>query len=342
MKIIDIRSDTVTKPSKEMLSAMMNAPVGDDGYNEDPTVIKLEQMMAERAGMEAGLFTPSGTQSNLAAVMSHCQRGDEYIVGQTAHTYVWEGGGAAVLGSIQPQPLDLEEDGTLPLEKVDMVIKPLYDHHVRTKLLCLENTTNGKVLPINYLKDAHNFCNEKGLSSHLDGARVYNAAVHLGLELHDISKYFDSIAICLSKGLGAPVGSVLCGNSEFIKEAKRWRRVLGGSMRQSGIVAAAGIYALENNISRLSQDHENAQILAKGISDIEEMVLEENSLHTNMFFIKAPIRYTELREHVKQKGIILPNPFNKQGTIRFVTHMDVSRDDMNFVIDEIKSFYKKA
>ena len=319
MKIIDLRSDTVTKPSKEMLEAMMNASVGDDVFGEDPTVIKLEEILAERAGMEAGIFCSSGTQSNLIGIMSHCERGDEYIVGQTAHTYLWEGGGAAVLGSVQPQPLDFEEDGTLSLEKVNFVIKPIDDHHARTKLLCLENTTNGRALPLSYLREARIFCKEKSLKIHLDGARVFNAAVQLGVELSEISQNFDSISICLSKGLGAPIGSVLCGDKELIKRARRWRKVLGGGMRQAGVIAAAGIYVIENNISGLSQDHEHAQILALGLGEIDEIKLEPNSLHTNMFFMKLPDSYHALQSHLQQKGILLPKQPNKLGLIRLVT-----------------------
>lgn len=339
MKIIDLRSDTVTKPSKAMLDAMMRAEVGDDVYGEDPTVKKLESMMAEQAGMEAGLFASSGTQTNLLGILSHCERGDEYIVGQKAHTYLSEGGGAAVLGSIQPQPIDFEQDGSLSLEKVFMAIKPIDDHYARTRLLCLENTTNGKVLPLSYLDDVRSFCQINGLASHLDGARVFNAAVKQQVELRRISQAFDSISICLSKGLGAPVGSVLCGTKELIKTARRWRKVLGGGMRQAGILAAAGIYALENNINRLVEDHENAQLLALGLSTIDEIEVDIDALQTNIFFIKAPPEYAKLCEYLLHQGILFPRQANKMNLIRLVTHLDVSKKDIEQVINAVKNYY---
>ena len=338
MKTIDLRSDTVTKPSKAMLDAMMCAPVGDDVYGEDPTVIKLEAMIAERAGMEAAIFAPSGTQTNLMGIMSHCERGDEYIVGQTAHTYLWEGGGAAVLGSVQPQPLDFADNGTLPLKKIALAIKPIDDHLVRTKLLCLENTTNGKVLPLSYLKEASSLAKENALALHLDGARAFNAAVALDVELHTISQHFDSISIFFTKGLGAPIGSVLCGNKEFIKRARRWRKVLGGGMRQAGILAAACIYALEHNVARLKQDHENAKKLAERLSEINEITVAPNTLHTNMLYIETPQNYDSLQPYLAQKGIVLPKAPNKHGLIRLVTHLDISESDIDLIISEVKSF----
>lgn len=341
MKTIDLRSDTVTKPSQGMLNAMMNAKLGDDVFGEDPTVQKLESMIAERAGMEAAIFAPSGTQTNLLGIMAHCERGDEYLVGQTAHTYLWEGGGAAVLGSVQPQPLDFEEDGTLNLDKVTLAIKPIDDHHARTKLFCLENTTNGKVLPLDYLTKIKPFCDAHGLLGHLDGARVFNAAAKLKVELRVISQHFDSISICLSKGLGAPIGSVLCGTKELIKKARRWRKVLGGGMRQAGIIAAAGIYALENNIERLGQDHSNALQLANGLTEIDEIDIDADSVQTNMIFMKKPQHYTELQTYLTQQDIIFPKQPNKKHLIRLVTHLDVSKEDINRVIREIKNFYSK-
>ena len=339
MKTIDLRSDTVTKPSNAMLQAMMCAPLGDDVYGEDPSVIKLEAMIAERAGMDAAIFAPSGTQTNLMGIMAHCERGDEYIVGQTAHTYLWEGGGASVLGSVQPQPLDFESNGTLCLKKVTLAIKPIDDHLVRTKLFCLENTTNGKVLPLDYLKKASSLAKENALAFHLDGARVFNAAVALDVDLRTISQHFDSISICFSKGLGAPIGSVLCGNKEFIKRARRWRKVLGGGMRQAGILAAACIYALEHNVERLKQDLENAQRLAKGLSIINEITVVPHSVHTNILFIETPKNYDELQPYLAQKGIILPKAPNKHGLIRLVTHLDISTKDVDAIVSEIKSFY---
>ena len=340
MRAINLRSDTVTKPSQAMLQAMMNAEVGDDVFDEDPTVKKLEAMLAERAGMEAALFAPSGTQSNLLGIMAHCERGDEYIVGQTAHTYLSEGGGAAVLGSVQPQPLDFEQDGSLSLHQVAMAIKPMDNHYAKTKLLCLENTTQGKVVPLAYLAEVQTFCKSKGLSSHLDGARVFNAAVKLKVELNSISRYFDSISICLSKGLGAPIGSVLCGSKDLIHKAKRWRKMLGGGMRQAGIIAAAGIYALENNVTRLKEDHENAMLLAQGLSEVSGIEVDTESLQTNILFIKVANQYPQLQTYLAERGIIFPKQPNQKNFIRLVTHCDVSRGDIERVVAEVNVYYQ--
>lgn len=342
MKIIDLRSDTVTKPCQGMLNAMFSAEVGDDVYAEDPSVNLLEERVAEEANMEAGLFASSGTQSNLLGLMAHCERGDEYIVGQSAHTYMWEGGGAAVLGSIQPQPLECAADGSLPLIKVKQLIKPDDFHHCKTKLLCLENTTAGKVLPLQYLQDVAHFCRENQLKSHLDGARVFNAAVKLNVNLPSISSYFDSISICLSKGLGAPVGSVLCGSSEFIKTARRWRKVLGGGMRQAGILAAAGLYALQHNIKRLQDDHDNALFLANGLADCEEIEVDIQSLQTNILFASFQKNYVDLQQYLTKQGILLGKPRNSSGLVRLVTHLDVNLEDLKRVIQQIKQFYKKS
>lgn len=336
MQIIDLRSDTVTKPSAGMLKAMLSAPVGDDVFGEDPTVRALEERLADLSKMESAVFAPTGTQSNLLALLAHCGRGDEYIVGQSAHTYLWEGGGAAVLGSIQPQPLDFEADGTLDLHKVYLAIKPDDYHHARTKLLCLENTTAGKVLPLGYLQTIPQFCRENNLASHLDGARVFNAAAASNVTLDKISTNFDSISICLSKGLGAPLGSVLCGSADLIKEARKWRKMLGGGMRQAGIVAAAGLYALDNNIERLVDDHANAQLLAIELANFEQ--IEVVAVNTNIIFIRVAQGYTELREFLFAQGIILPKAANKVGLIRLATHLDVTQSDILRVIAEIKQF----
>lgn len=340
MKLIDLRSDTVTKPCKPMLAAMMQAEVGDDVYGEDPTVNKLEAMLADMSGMEAAVFAPTGTQSNLLGIMSHCQRGDEYIVGQKAHTYLSEGGGAAVLGSVQPQPIDFEDDGSLSLEKVFLAIKPNNFHYARTRLLCLENTQLGKVLPLNYLNEVKAFCQAQNLASHLDGARVFNATVKQKVALADISKNFDSISICLSKGLGTPAGSVLCGTKDLISIARRWRKVLGGGMRQVGYLAAAGIYALENNINRLEEDHYHARLLAEGLEKIEELTVDSESLQTNILFIKVSKDYPQLQAYLSQKGIILPPQANKINKVRLVTHLDIAKEDIGTVINTIKSYYR--
>lgn len=342
MKLIDLRSDTVTKPGPGMRQAMMLAEVGDDVYGDDPTVKKLEAIMAENAGMEAAVFAPTGTQSNLMGLMAHCERGDEYIVGQTAHTYMWEGGGAAVLGSIQPQPLDFDSDGSLNLDKVAMAIKANDNHHPRTKLLCLENTTQGRVLPLEYLETIKPFCAVHGLASHLDGARVFNAAVKLNVSLQAISRHFDSISICLSKGLGAPVGSVLCGNRELIQKARRWRKVLGGGMRQAGILAAAGIYALEHHVERLQDDHDNALYLANALSGIDGVSVDVSQLQTNMFEVCFGESYQALHDYLLKQGILFPKYPRKSGKVRLVTHLDVTRHDLQRLVDDIKTFYSSG
>jgi len=330
--IIDLRSDTVTQPSLAMREAMAGAETGDDVYGEDPTVRRLEQSLAERAGMEAGLFLPSGTQSNLVALLAHCARGDEYLVGQQAHTYKYEGGGAAVFGGIQPQPIDFEADGTLDLAKLRAAIKPDDAHFARTRLLCLENTVHGKALPMDYLQRAETFAREHGLALHLDGARVFNAAVKLGLQLSDVTKYFDTVSICLSKGLGAPVGSVLLGPADFIHEARRWRKVAGGGMRQAGLLAAACLYALEHNVDRLAEDHVNAQRLAAGLRDLPGFELAEEP-QTNMVFLRVTGHGPQaLAERLRIRNVVIsPAP-----VLRLVTHLDVSEDDVGAVIEAFR------
>lgn len=333
MNTIDLRSDTVTRPTAAMRDAMMTAPVGDDVYGEDPTVNRLQAMLAERVGMEAGLFVNSGTQGNLLALMGHCERGDEYIVGQQAHTYKYEGGGAAVLGSIQPQPIEFEDDGSLDLDRVAAAIKPDDFHFARTRLLCLENTTNGKVLPLEYLQRARDFCKERGLAYHLDGARVFNAAVALGVPVGDVTGYFDSVSICLSKGLGAPVGSVLCGSAELIDKARRWRKVLGGGTRQAGMLAAAGIVALEQHVERMEEDHRNAAMLASKLSSIDGV--EVDSQATNMVFVSLDDnREKSLAEFLEAQGVLISG----RGKVRMVTHLDVSEKDMDIVAQAVGEF----
>lgn len=336
MKPIDLRSDTVTKPSAEMRRVMTDAEVGDDVYGEDPTVNRLESLAAEMLGTKAALFCTSGTQSNLLALMAHCERGDEYIVGQYAHTYRYEGGGAAVLGSIQPQPLDFEEDGTLSLEKVSGVIKPDDPHYARTKLLCLENTHMGKVLPLPYLEAAKTLADDKALKMHLDGARVFNASIKLGVDVKEITQYFDTISCCLSKGLGAPVGSVLCGSAENIKKARRWRKLLGGGMRQAGILAAAGIYALTHNIERLKDDHENAMALARGLAQIDGITVDPQSVRTNIFFADIKADMNRLCGFLKERGVII----DTSGHLRLVTHLDISDEDVDHTIRAFAQFFQ--
>ena len=321
--MIDLRSDTVTRPTPAMLKAMTEADLGDDVFDDDPTVHRLEALAAETLGKEASMFVPSGTQSNLAALMTHCGRGDEYLVGQQAHTYLFEGGGGATLGGVQPQPIDQEPDGTLDLEKLATLIKPDDYHFARTRLLCLENTTWGKVLPQDYLAKAKSFADEHGLALHLDGARIFNAAIAQGIFAAELAAPFDSVSACLSKGLGCPVGSVLAGPADFVKEAKRWRKMLGGGMRQSGILAAAGIHALQHHVDRLAEDHANARLLADGLADIEG--IEVPPVQTNMVFATvAEHKVAGLAEHLRSQDILILAP--KAGGLRLVTHLDLDAD----------------
>lgn len=331
--MIDLRSDTVTRPTPAMLQAMVSAPLGDDVMGDDPTVIQLQAAVAERAGKAAGLFFPSGTQSNLAALMAHCDRGDEYLVGQLAHTYKYEGGGAAVLGSIQPQPIEHAEDGSLPLEKLAAAVKPQGDpHFARTRLLALENTFHGKLIPAGYIQAATDWARIEGLATHLDGARVFNAAVASGKPLADMCQPFDSVSICFSKGLGAPVGSVLVGSAELIGRAHRWRKMLGGGLRQSGVLAAACLYALDHHVTRLAEDHENARALAEGLRGIAGVkVLSQD---TNMLFVEfQPSRCDALTEALGKEGILMRAVYG--GPTRLVTHLDVSADDVQRVVQAV-------
>jgi threonine aldolase len=338
MKLIDLRSDTVTRPTPAMRAAMAEAEVGDDVYGEDPTVNRLEELAAGMLGTEAAIFAASGTQSNLMALLAHCGRGDEYIVGQKAHTYRYEGGGAAVFGSIQPQPLDFGPDGTLDLEKVSEAVKPDDVHFARTRLLCLENTQDGRALPLDYLAGAHACGRKHNLKLHLDGARIFNAAVKLEVPVDEIARHFDSVSVCLSKGLGAPVGSLLCSTTGAVKEARRWRKVLGGGMRQAGVLAAAGIVALKNHVGRLKEDHAKAALLAEGLSAIDDLSVDYSAMQTNMVFVElAEAHSAGLTEHLGKRGIIISG-----GTrIRLVTHLDVEKNDVHRVIEAFKDFFQR-
>ena len=332
--MIDLRSDTVTRPTPGMLQAMLAAELGDDVWGDDPTVLRLQAAVAERAGKQAGLFFPTGTQANLGALMAHCGRGDEYLVGQLAHTYKYEGGGAAVLGSIQPQPLENAADGSIPLDKIAAAIKPLDDHFARTRLLALENTIGGKVLPPTYVLEATALARSKGLATHLDGARVCNAAVASGKSMLELCAPFDSVSICFSKGLGTPVGSVVVGSEALISAAHRWRKVLGGGMRQSGILAAACLYALDHHYERLAEDHANAERLARGLAGIAEIkgVLQA----TNMVFVQFPNEHcTALEAWLKERGILIQALYNS----RLVTHLDVSSADIDTAVEAVKSYF---
>jgi threonine aldolase len=321
---IDLRSDTVTRPSEGMRRAMMAAELGDDVLGDDPTVNRLQADAADLLGFEDALFFPSGTQSNLAALMSHCQRGDEVIVGQEAHTYRYEAGGGAVLGSIQPQPLANRADGTLDLAEVEAAIKPDDAHFARTRLLALENTITGRVISRAYLEAALELAKRRGLATHLDGARIFNAAVKLGLPARALCKGFDSVSVCLSKGLGTPAGTVLVGAKEFIDRARRVRKMLGGAMRQAGLLAAAGLYALEHNVERLATDHANAARLADGLARIDGLEVEPPQ--TNMVFVRVPeMRCAALAAQLSRSGVLaLVGP-----RTRLCTHLDVDAQDID-------------
>jgi len=329
----DLRSDTVTQPTAAMREAMMAAETGDDVYGEDPTVNALQDRLAEMAGKQAALFMPSGTQSNLVALLTHCARGDEYIVGQAAHTYRYEGGGAAALGGIQPQPLPFNQRGELDLDEVRSAIKPDDAHFARTRLLCIENTVHGKVLSMNYLAKAWTLSREKGLALHLDGARVFNALVAQGVSLRDIACFADTVSICLSKGLGAPVGSVLLGSREFISRAHRWRKVTGGGLRQAGILAAAGLYALDNHVDRLAEDHRRATMLASGLRDAGYPVEETG---TNMVFVDSsalPLDRLQTTLDAARIRVDLHEPWK----MRMVTHLDLDDSSITRTIEAFRS-----
>ena len=334
MTVIDLRSDTVTQPSTGMRDAMASAPLGDDVYGEDPTVNKLESELALRLGFASALFVPTGTMSNLLALMAHCGRGDEYIVGQQAHTYKYEGGGAAVLGSIQPQPLEVQADGSLDLAQVVAAIKPDDFHFARTRLLALENTMQGKVLPVEYLAAASRLTREHGLALHLDGARLYNAAVKLGVDAGEITRHFDSVSVCLSKGLGAPIGSVLCGSTALIAKARRLRKMVGGGMRQAGSLAAAGLYALDHQVQRLADDHANAQWLG---DELRKAGYTVEPVQTNMVYVDIGDRAQALKAFAAERGIKL----SAAARLRMVTHMDVSRAQIEQVIATFVDFSRK-
>ena len=333
----DFRSDTVTRPSQAMRAAMASAEVGDDVFRDDPTVTRLEITMAERFGKDAAVFLTSGTQSNLVALMAHCERGDEYIVGQQAHCYRWEAGGAAVLGSIQPQPLNNQADGSLLLTDIEESIKPDDSHYARTRLLALENTIGGKVLPRDYVEAATALARRHGLACHLDGARLFNAAAALNTPVATLARPFDTVSVCLSKGLGAPVGSVLVGSAPLIAKARRTRKMLGGGLRQVGILAAAGLYALEHNVERLADDHANAMVLAQGLASFEQ--LKVTMPDTNIVFVEADGKIAaDFSAHLAARGIGITSSYGATKQ-RWVTHLDVDRAAVQNALDAAQTFF---
>ncbi len=329
---IDLRSDTVTRPTEAMRAAIASADVGDDVYGDDPTVRQLEEMVAAMLGFPAAMFVASGTQSNLCALLTHCQRGEEYLVGQTAHTYKYEGGGAAVLGSIQPQPVKLIDGLRFDLEELAGYVKADDVHFARTKLLTLENTKDGRALPHDYVEEAQQFARDRGLSLHLDGARLWNAAVTDQVAPSLIADGYDSVSVCLSKGLGAPVGSVLVGGDDFILTARRWRKMLGGGMRQAGVIAAGGIYAIEHHVNRLADDHDRAARLALAIADIDGIELVDHA--TNMVFAKfTGMPANDAAEYLRTKGIIM----SPGQIVRFVVHLGIDDEALDRVIAELRA-----
>jgi threonine aldolase len=334
MKWLDLRSDTVTQPSAAMRACALEVPLGDDVYGEDPTVNALQSRCADELGFEAGLFVPSGTQSNLLALMAHCERGDEYIVGSEAHTYKFEGGGAAVLGSIQPQPIPQEADGTLDLVTVASAIKPIGDpHFARTRCFALENTWWGRVLPQSYIADAAEVAKQHHLAFHLDGARLFNAAVAQNIHPREITKHFDSVSVCFSKGLGAPVGSMLLGSEALISKARRWRKVLGGGWRQAGLLAAMASYALDHNVERLADDHRRATTFANALRDSSKF--EVIGAFTNMVYLSVPKQeLAALAAHMKIRGIKLPTGNSR---VRLVFHLDINDEDLTQAIEAFKT-----
>ena len=354
--LVDLRSDTVTRPTAGMREAMAAAPLGDDVFGDDPSVNALQDKIAALLGFEAALFVPTGTQSNLCGVLSHCQRGDEYIVGQMAHCYRWEGGGAAVFGSVQPQPIVHQPDGSLALADIEEAIKPDDPHFARTRLLALENTIGGKLLPMAYVEQATALARSKGLARHLDGARLFNASVAQASAIqHDpaqgrvsrdsivkearrIAQCFDSVSVCFSKGLGAPVGSALCGSREFIARAKRVRKMAGGAMRQAGMLAAAASYALDHHIARLAQDHVLARQLAQGLAGIDGLQVEAPA--TNMVFADltgaARQQSAGLVEHLASEGVLATGLYR----LRFATHLDVDAAGIERAVAAVHRFFR--
>lgn len=343
--IVDLRSDTVTRPTRAMREAMLAAPLGDDVFGDDPTVNALQERVAGLLGFEAALFVPTGTQGNLCALLAHCQRGDEYIVGQQQHCYRWEGGGAAVFGSIQPQPLEHQPDGTLALADIEAAIKPDDPHFARTRLLALENTLGGQVMPMVYLEQATALARRRGLGRHLDGARLFNAAVAQAqqagtqsfAEARRIASLFDSASVCFSKGLGTPAGSVLCGSKDLVARARRVRKMAGGGMRQAGVLAAAASHALDAHVERLADDHAHALRLAEGLQGIDG--LRVTPPQTNIVFVDlagaARDRSPALLEHLKREGVLATGLYR----LRFVTHLDVDQDGVDRAVRALRAFF---
>jgi len=344
MHVVDLRSDTVTLPSDEMREAMAQAELGDDVFGEDPTVNRLERMAAERVGKEAGLFVASGTMGNLTSILTHCRRGEEVILGDQSHTFIYEGGGIAALGGIHPHTIPNQPDGTLRLEDIEAAIRPDNVHFPRTRLICLENTHNrccGVPLTPQYTGAVADLARRRGLGIHLDGARLFNAAVALLVDVKELAASVDSLSICLSKGLAAPVGSVICGSKAFIAEARRVRKVLGGGMRQAGVLAAAGIVALEKMVDRLREDHDNARRLAEGIAGIEGLAIDPANVHTDIVYfdvVGTGLAADTLIKRMSNRGVRMLSVGPKR--IRAVTHYGITADDIERTIGVLEEVAK--
>jgi len=340
MRVVDLRSDTLTRPTAAMSRAMAEADVGDDVFGEDPTVNRLEQLAAHRMGKEAAVFVASGTMGNLVSLLAHCGRGEEIILGSFAHTFYFEQGGSAAVGGIHPRTLPNQPDGTLVLSEIEGAIRADNVHFPRTRLIVLENTHNlcgGHPLDIDYMKAVGDVARRHGLKIHVDGARFFNAAAALGVPAAELAAEADSVSFCLSKGLAAPVGSVVCGNLDFISEARRARKILGGGMRQAGVLAAAGIVALNEMVDRLADDHVNARKLAEGLAEMPGISIDPGQIHTNIVYFEADRKDMTVEELVKRLddngARMLPvGP----GRIRAVTHYHISSDDIDYVLGVFK------
>ncbi|MBE2183199.1 MAG: low-specificity L-threonine aldolase [Anaerolineae bacterium] len=345
MNVIDLRSDTVTVPTPAMREAMANAAVGDDVYGEDPTVNELEATAAEMFGKEAGLFVVSGTMGNLTSVLTHCQRGDEYILGKQSHIFRYEAGSSAVYGGLQPNTLEVQPDGTMALDQIRGAIRWDNPHEPITRLICLENThggASGAPVPLTYIEQVAAIARENKLKLHIDGARIFNAATALNTDVKTLTAPADSVSVCLSKGLCAPVGSVIVGSKDFIKGAHRIRKSLGGGMRQAGILAAAGLISLREMSTRLAEDHDNARLLAEGMAALPHMSVNLERVRTNMFFFTlkpdAPISVDELTRRLHEEYNIIIRPYNaERGEFRVVTHYWIKQSQVYNVLDAMRS-----
>ena len=335
--LIDLRSDTVTKPTSAMRAAMAQAEVGDDVYGEDPTVNRLEALAADMLGMEAAVFVPSGTMGNLISVLTHCGRGDEMILGAEAHIFHYEQGGSAALGGVHPRTVPNQPDGTLDLADIAGAIRGDDDHYPITRLIALENTQNrcgGRVLSVEYMDAVGDLAHERGLRLHVDGARIWNAAVALGVTPARLLRNADSVSACLSKGLSAPVGSVVAGDQEFIRRARRTRKVVGGGMRQAGVIAAAGVVALTEMVDRLAEDHANARLLAGGLATLEGVAVDLDGIETNLVYfdlVRSDMSAGQLAAGLAEHGVLL-SPVTAQ-RLRAVTHYGISEDDIEQTLD---------